>query len=160
MQVSTARFGTVEVDNNKVLHFADGLPGLEEHKQFVILQVSDSYPVVWMQSTGDPAICLPVIDSFLAVPEYTFNIGDEDVSELGITCSEDLHILSVLVIPENLEAMTVNLAAPIVINMESGQAKQVLLSGSEYGVRHPVFSEICRIVKEEVSNAGSVKEDK
>ena len=159
MQIPTARFGTVEVDGSKVLCFADGLPGLDEYKEFVILQVSESYPVVWMQSTVAPEVCLPVVDSFLAVPDYTFNIDDEDISELGINSSEDLHILSVLVIPENLEGMTINLAAPIVINMDSGKAKQVLLSGAEYGVRHPVFAEICRIIKGEVSDAGSVKED-
>lgn len=159
MQIPTARFGTVEVADSKVLCFAEGLPGLEKYKQYVILQVSESYPVVWMQSTEDADICLPVIDSFLAVPEYTFNIDDEDVSELGVTRTEDLHILSVLVIPENLEGMTINLAAPIIINMESGQAKQILLSGAEYGVRHPIFAEICRIIKEEVSDAGSVKEN-
>jgi len=159
MQIPTARFGTVEVDENKVLSFTDGLPGLEEYKQFVILQFDESYPVVWMQSVDDPDICLPVIDSFLAVPEYAFNIDDEDIDELGITKTEDLHILSVLVIPENVEGMTINLAAPIVVNIDSGHAKQVLLSGTEYGVRHPVFEGICRILKEEGSNAGSVKED-
>ena len=160
MQIPTARFGTVEVTDSKVLCFSDGLPGLDEYKQFVILQVSESYPVVWMQSVENPEICLPVIDSFLAVPDYTFNIDDEDISDLGISSSEELHILSVLVIPENLEGMTINLAAPIVINMDSGKAKQVLLGGAEYAVRHPVFAEICRIIKGEVSDAGSVKEDK
>ena len=149
MQISTARFGTVEVEGSKVLSFADGLPGLEEYKLFVILQVGESYPVVWMQSVDDPDICLPVIDSFLAVPEYAFNIDDEDANELGLTKTEDLHVLSVLVIPENLEGMTINLAAPIIINMDSGKAKQVLLGGAEYGVRHPVFADVCRILKEE-----------
>lgn len=160
MQISTVRFGTIEVDDSKVLAFKDGLPGLEDYTEFVILQVSESYPVVWMQSTQDEAICLPVIDSFLAVPEYTFNIGDDDVSELKLSGPENLLVLSVVVIPEELEGMTMNLAAPIIINMESGQAKQIILNGGEYNVRYPVFSEVCRLIKEDNANAGSVKEDK
>lgn len=159
MQISTTRFGTVEVDETKLVLFSDGLPGLEEYKNFVILQVEESYPIVWMQSTENEAVCLPVIDSFLAVPDYTFNIDDADIAEIKAGGPEDLHVLSVLVIPEELEGMTMNLAAPIIVNIESGQAKQILLSGGEYNVRYPVFADVCRLIKEGVTDAGSVKED-
>lgn len=158
MQISTARFGVVEVDINKVISFKDGLPGLEEYRQFVILQVEESYPIVWMQAIEDQAVCLPVMDSFMTVPEYTFNISDEDVTELELDGPENLHVLSVLVIPENLEGVTMNMAAPIIINMETGQAKQIILNGGEYNVRYPVFNEICRLIKEGEADAGSVKE--
>lgn len=160
MQISTVRFGTIEVDDNKIIAFKDGLPGLEEYEDFVILQVSESYPVVWMQSTQEETVCLPVIDSFLAVPEYNFNISDEDVDELKLEGPENLLVLSVVVIPEEIEGMTMNLAAPIIINMETGQAKQIILNGGEYNVRYPVFSEVCRLIKEDNANASSVKEDK
>lgn len=160
MQIPTIRFGTVDIDEKKTVLFNDGLPGLDEYKQFVIIQAAESYPIVWMQSTEDPGICLPVIDSFLAVPEYTFNIADTDVDGLGVDGPEDLHVLSVVVIPDNIEGMTINLAAPIIINLETGQAKQILLSGGDYNVRYPVFNEIYRLIKEENADAGSVKEDK
>lgn len=160
MQISTVRFGTVEIDENKILFFHGGLPGLEEYKEFVILQISESYPVVWMQSTEEGSVCLPVIDSFLAVPDYTFNISDGDVTELELSGPENLLVLSVVVIPEEIEGMTTNLAAPIIINMESGHAKQIILNGGEYNVRYPIFHEICRLIKEENADAGSVKEDK
>ena len=158
MQISTIRFGSVEIDESKLIFFSDGLPGLEEYTQFVILQMAENYPIFWMQSIENPAICLPVIDSFLAVPEYTFNISDEDVTELEVSGPAELYFLSILVIPEEMEGMTINLAAPIIINIESGQAKQILLNGGEYSVRHPVFKEICRLIKEEVVDASSVKE--
>jgi flagellar assembly factor FliW len=159
MQISTVRFGTIEVDDKKLITFKDGLPGLEEYQNFVILQLSESYPVVWMQSTQEGNICLPVLDSFLALPEYTFNIGDEDVEELRLDGPENLLVLSVCVIPEEIEGMTMNLAAPIIINMTTGQAKQIILSGGEYNVRYPAFGEVCRLIKEGDANVGSVKED-
>lgn len=160
MQISTIRFGTVEIDAEKILSFAEGLPGLEEYREFIILQLSESYPVVWMQSTQDAAVCLPVIDSFLAAPDYTFNLSDEDVADLELTGPEDLHVLSVVVIPEEMEGMTMNLAAPIIVNMKSRMARQVILSGGEYNVRYPVFNDICRLIREEKSDAGIVTEDK
>ncbi|MCL1828370.1 MAG: flagellar assembly protein FliW [Oscillospiraceae bacterium] len=158
MEISTLRFGDIEVDENKLIYFRDGLPGLEEYKHFAILQFSESYPVNWIQSIDDGAVCLPVIDSFLAVPEYTFHISDEDVTELEVNSPEDLYVLSVVVIPEELEGMTMNQAAPIIINTETGQAKQIILNGGEYNVRYPVFKEICRLIKEGEADAGSVKE--
>lgn len=160
MQLSTSRFGDIEINDEKILRFDEGLPGLEEYKQYVVLQINESYPIIWMQSTENQNVCLPVIDSFLAVPEYAFNISDEDASELALTGPENLHVLSVLVITENLEGMTMNLAAPIIINIETGRAKQIILNGGEYNVRYPVFNEICRLVKEENADAGSVTEDK
>ena len=159
MQITTLRFGDVEIDESKTVVFKDGLPGLEEYSRFVLMQVEDSYPVVWLQSTEAAEICLPVVDSFSVNPEYSFNLDDEDVAELDIKSPEDLHVLSVLVIPENLEGMTMNLAAPIVMNIETGSAKQILLGGGEYSVRHPVFNEICRLIREEAADAGSVKEN-
>jgi flagellar assembly factor FliW len=159
MQISTVRFGTIEIDEKKILTFDEGLPGLEEYKQYVILQVGESYPVVWMQSTTELSVCLPVIDSFLAVPDYTFNINDEDAKELKLQSPDNLLVLSVVVIPEEIEGMTMNLAAPIIINMETGRAKQIILNGGEYNVRYPMFNEVCRLIKEDNANAGSVKED-
>jgi flagellar assembly factor FliW len=64
----------------------------------------------------------------------------------------------VLVIPENLEQMTVNMAAPIVVNTATGRSKQIILGGGDYSARVPVFKEICALVREEAADAGSVKE--
>lgn len=157
MTINTYRFGPVEIDEKKVINFSDGLPGLEEYTQFAILQFEGSYPIVWLQSIQEGNICLPVIDSFLVKPEYSFDISDDDVKQLELTGPEDLKIISVLVIPESIEQMTINLAAPIVINTRNGKARQVILSNGDYNVRVPIFQEIMRLIKEDDANAGSVK---
>jgi len=160
MQIDTIRFGQVDIDESKIIHFYEGLPGLEEYTKFAILKFEESNPIFWLQSVQDQEVCLPVIDSFLTVPDYTFDLSDEDVKELMLEGPEDLHIISILVIPSNIEQMTANLAAPVIINTRLGKAKQIILSGGEYNVRFPIFSEICRLIKEEEANAGTVKEDK
>lgn len=159
MLFETLRFGTVEIDEKKFLLFQEGIPGLEEHKKFAILQFDESYPIVWLQSLEDGNICMPVIDSFLAIPDYAFNLDDGDVRELEIGGPEDLQVLSVLVIPENIEQMTMNLVAPIIINLRTGKAKQIILNGEDYNVRFPVFQEICRLLKEGDADAGAVEKD-
>jgi flagellar assembly factor FliW len=49
--------------------------------------------------------------------------------------------------------MTANLAAPIIINTITGKAKQIVLSGSDYNVRTPIFPEICKVIAGEEGDA-------
>ena len=149
MQVNTLRFGMVDVDPEKIISFADGIPGLEQYKKYALLQFEESYPIVWLQSMEDTGISLPVLDTFSVLPEYVFDIEDKDVEELALNNPEELHVISVLVIPEDIKGMTVNLVAPIIINTLTGQARQILLEGSEYNVRAPVFKQICKLIARE-----------
>ena len=158
MQIDTLRFGMVEVDEKKLLDFSGGIPGLEQYRKYALLQFEDSYPIVWLQSMEDSGICLPVMDTFAVLPDYVFDIDDSDVKELELASPDELHVVSVVVIPEDIQGMTVNLAAPIIINTITGSAKQIVLSGSEYNVRAPVFQHICNLVAREegADDAGTV----
>ena len=158
MQVNTVRFGLIDVDESKLVTFDDGIPGLDEYKKYAILQFEDSYPIIWLQSVDEGGICLPVLDTFVVIKDYVFDIDDSDVKELQLKEPEDLHVVSVLVIPDEIKGMTANLAAPIIINTELGKAKQIVLSGSNYNVRTPIFSEISKLFAREEgdSDAGTV----
>jgi flagellar assembly factor FliW len=101
-----------------------------------------------------------VVDTFSVAPGYAFDMSDEDASELSISGPEDFQVLTVIVIPDNIEAMTANLAAPIVVNTTTGRSKQVILGGGQYSARVPIFTEICALVREEAADAGSVAEVK
>ena len=160
MLIETVRFGSVEIDESKLISFSKGIPGLEEYHTFALLQFEESYPIIWLQSVDEGGVCLPVLDTFAVLTGYVFDIDDEDVKELELNGPEDLHVVSVLVIPDELQQMTANLAAPIIINTVTGQAKQIMLNGSDYNVRYPVFSDICKtIISEEGgADAGSFTE--
>ena len=146
MQIETLRFGSVEIDEAKLITFDDGIPGLEEYRSYALLQFEESYPIIWLQSIDEGGVCLPVLDTYAVLTGYVFDIDDEDVGLLKLNGPEDLHVVSVLVIPEEIQRMTVNLAAPIIINTVTGKAKQILLSGSDYNVRAPVFQDICKVI--------------
>ena len=160
MQIDTIRFGHVEIDENKLIRFENGIPGLEEYHSYALLQFDESYPIMWLQSVEDKGVCLPVLDTFAVIPGYVFDIDDADVKELRLNGPEDLYVASVLVIPDDIQRMTVNLAAPIIINTVTGKAKQIMLSGSDYNVRAPVFPDICKVFVEgeDGADAGSIKE--
>ena len=153
MRIETLRFGSVDIDETKLITFDDGVPGLEEHKRYALLQFEESYPIIWLQSVDEGGVCLPVLDTFAVLTGYVFDIDDEDVRILELNGPEDLHIISVLVIPDDIQRMTVNLAAPIVVNTVTGKARQIMLSGSEYNVRVPIFQDICKVIVREGGDA-------
>ena len=153
MQINTVRFGQIEVDESKLISFEEGIPGLEEYKRYALLQFEDSYPIIWLQSVDEGGICLPVLDTFVVINDYVFDIEDSDVKELELKGPEDLHVVSVLVIPDEIKGMTANLAAPIIINTVLGKAKQIVLSGSTYNVRTPIFPEISKMFSSEEGDA-------
>ncbi|MCL2151616.1 MAG: flagellar assembly protein FliW [Oscillospiraceae bacterium] len=153
MRIDTIRFGMVDIDENKQIVFDCGMPGLEERHKYALLQFEASYPIIWLQSVDDGSVCLPVLDTFAVLAGYVFDIDDLDVTELGLERPDELHVVSVLVIPDDIQRMTVNLAAPIIINTTTGKAKQIVLSGGEYNVRTPVFTDICKLVMREEGRA-------
>ncbi|NLA87641.1 MAG: flagellar assembly protein FliW [Clostridiales bacterium] len=138
MLIPTAHFGEVEIDEKKILTFEKGLPGLEEDKRYALLSNEDSRPVSWLQSLDNREISLPVMDPFLVCPDYSFDISQNDVEALSIEEIKDVYVLSILVIPKNVNAMTINLSAPIIINVRNSKGCQIVLDDRKYRVRVPV----------------------
>ncbi|MDR0446468.1 MAG: flagellar assembly protein FliW [Oscillospiraceae bacterium] len=159
MLLDTARFGQIEIDGDKMLNFRAGVPGLEEYHIFAVLRFEESHPIMWLQSSEEPRMSLPVLDPFLIKPDYAFDISDEDARELELTSADEVQVLSVLVIPERLEDMTVNFAAPIVINTRTGASKQLILGGDAHSARVPVFLDIARFLRGGSTDADSVEKD-
>lgn len=148
MKIQTAHFGEIEYDDKKIVSFEKGLPGLEEDTQFALLTHENSAPICWMQSLNRPQVALPVLNPFLICPTYEFCIADSDISELGIGDVQDVCILNVLVIPRgNSEQMTINLAAPVIINMKNCQGRQIFLEDKKYGTRMLVSEMIAQLSK-------------
>lgn len=138
MIIQTAHFGEVEIDDKKILTFENGLPGLEGDKRYALLSNEDSRPVSWLQSLNHREISLPVMDPFLICPDYSFDISQDDINILNIDQIRDIYILCILVIPQNTDAMTINLSAPIIINVQNSKGCQIILDDRKYRVRVPV----------------------
>lgn len=138
MIIQTAHFGEVEIDEGNILLFEQGLPGLEEDRRYALLSSEESRPVSWLQSLDHPEISLPVMDPFLVCPDYSFDISNEDIHDLDIKEVKDVYVLNILVIPGSVSAMTINLSAPVIINVRNNQGRQIILDDRKYRVRVPV----------------------
>ena len=142
LKVNTSRFGEIEVDENNVVHFANGIPAFEGENEFVILPYDQESPYYFMQSLKSPDLAFLLTIPFLFFPDYTFEIDDETIKELEIKNQENVVYYSMITIPNgSIRYMTANLLAPVVLNTDNMRAKQVVLEKSNYTTKHRLFPE-------------------
>ena len=141
-KVNTLRFGEIEIDEEKIVHFEDGIPAFEEEHEFVIIPYDDESPYVFLQSLATPDLAFLMTMPFVFFPEYEFELDDESQAKLGIEKQEEMLIYSLLTIPGGkVSDMTANLMAPVVINTTNMQARQIVLDKSRYTTKHRLFPE-------------------
>ena len=146
MKFETTRFGTLEIEDNLIIEFPDGLYGFEKETRFTLLPFNPNVdsPMEWMQSLLSPHLAFVITDPNLYVPDYKIKLLDEDKRKVQIQ-AEDLFLTRCIVtIPENYTEMTANLIAPVVINSKKGVGKQFVLTSMEYDTRHYLLPEEMR----------------
>lgn len=147
---NTIRFGEIEEADDKIVHFAQGLPAFEEEHEFVIIPYDETSPYVFLQSVKTPELAFLMTMPFVFFPDYEFSLEDNVTGALGIKSQEDMLIYSLLTIPNNdIRKMTANLLAPVVINKNTMQAKQVVLEKTKYTTKHRLFPEAAASTKED-----------
>ena len=144
MIIKTERFGDVEYTQEEILFFPRGIPAFED-KQKWILAGSDDSAIRWLQSLDDGNLALPVTSPDAVQSDYNARIPEDELKLVGSVNPSDLALLIVVSIPESAPwDMTANLRAPILINIKTRKAVQVIALNEEYPVRHVVFSEEVR----------------
>lgn len=141
-KVNTLRFGEIEVEEDKIVHFEHGIPAFDEEHEFLIIPYDEESPYVFLQSLNTPDLAFLMTMPFVFFPDYEFEIDDETQARLGITKQEDMLVYTLLTIPGGrVQDMTANLMAPVLINTQNMQAIQLVLDKSRYTTKHRLFPE-------------------
>lgn len=138
MLIHTVNFGELEVPEDKVITFKEGLPGFPQLRRFAVLELEELKPFQYLQALDDPPISLFIINPFLVDPTYEFRLTDSDMEDVNSLNSAELAVFAVATIPEDPSSATINLMAPVVINEKARCGKQVILHESKYSVKHPL----------------------
>jgi flagellar assembly factor FliW len=139
-KINTVRFGEIEEEEGKIVHFEQGLPAFEEEKEFIIIPYDAESPYVFLQSAKTPDLAFLMTIPFMFFSDYEFSIDDSVIKCLAIDKQEELLIYTLLTLPNrDIRQMTANLLAPVVINTKNMQAKQVILEKSAYMTKHKLF---------------------
>ena len=142
IKVKTTRFNEIEVDEKDVIELPAGLVGFPELKKYVLLDHDKDSPFKWLQSLTDGAVAFVLINPLLFKPEYTVEVNEAEVSDLGLENEEDAVISVIITMPSDPQKMTANLKAPLVFNLKNRKGRQVILNNSEYTTRHNIMEEV------------------
>ena len=137
--------GLSDIADESIITFPEGLPGLDDCKRFVILEPEGIEPILLFQYVEDENLSLPVIPVKAVKEDYQLQISAGDRELLGFPDEPDIPetalCLAVLVLPSEGVAPNCNLFAPIVVNVATRQAKQVLQLDSDYPTAFPLPKE-------------------
>ena len=126
-RINTSRFGRIDVAAGDVLHFPSGLPGLEDCRTWALLADASNDALGWLQCTTRGDIALAVVSPRRFVPDYQVRIPRSELSPLALGDMRQAQV--VVVVGTNGTNLTLNLKAPIVINLETRTGRQVVASG-------------------------------
>ncbi len=145
MLLQTKHFGDVEISEQGILRFASGLPGFEQLKEFTLIDgVNEASPFKWLQCISEPQIAFAIANPFLIVKDYDFELREEAAEMLDIEKGEDIAVYVIVVVPEELERISMNLKAPLIINSRNRKGAQIILDTDKYTVRHYILDELRR----------------
>jgi flagellar assembly factor FliW len=125
IQVRSSRFGELEVPADRVLHFPQGLIGFPRARRFVILDHRPGSPFKWMLCLDQPDVAFAVVEPGRMVADYRAPL-ELAARTLGADPA-DVALFVIVTIPADPTAMTVNLMAPVVVDVRTRVSRQLVL---------------------------------
>src|SRR3989338_5346640 len=114
VKLFTSRFGEIDIEEDKLINFTQGLLGFPDVKRYIVLDHPNN----------------PDID-------------EHDLKGLNITEAEDCGIISIVTIPHGEpEKMTANLQGPVLVNLRTREGKQIVLESDKYPLRYSLIKDI------------------
>lgn len=141
MKADTRLFGAIEIEDGKIIEIEQGIIGFPDLKHFTLIYDSDreqKSAIHWLQSMDDGDIAMPVIVPGELIPDYQPTVNEELLKGLGDLTPENTYILVTVRVPENIEDISVNLKAPIIVNTDSNKGSQVIVE-DDFEVRHKIY---------------------
>jgi len=151
MKLKTRVFGDINIEDEKIINFEKGIIGFPDLKKFTLIhdeEKQEKASIIWMQSLDEPAFAMPVMDPLLIKENYNPSVEEEFLKALGNLEPENTLVLVTVTVPNNIEQISVNLKAPIIINAEERKAVQVIVEDED------VKYEIYKILQEQKEKAG------
>lgn len=129
MRVNTTRFGRLEIEADDVLLFPNGVLGLEDCRHWVILADAENESLGWLQSISRAEVALAVVSPRRFVPDYQLRVAKSEMSTLELDQLNQAQVL--LIVGKNQYGVTLNLKAPVVINVDRRLGRQVIANGEQ-----------------------------
>jgi flagellar assembly factor FliW len=141
--IKTRCFGEVEISDDKIVEFPEGILGFEELKRYTLIydvkENGEKAKIAWLQAVDEPELALPVINPFEVKKDYDPVINETLMKDLGDVNSENAVVLLVVTVPSDITKTTANLKAPIIINSDIRVGAQLIAENRNYVVKYPII---------------------
>jgi len=144
MLVETTRFGSVEVRQEDIIKFPEGMLGFSKIHEYILVERSDDSLILWLQALKKPSVAFPLLEPEIFEVNYGIELQEEDRKILALDEVKHAKVFAIITIPGDPSKMTANLKAPLVINVKKRSARQVILHNVDYPIRKSVFADIQR----------------
>ncbi len=115
--------------HEKIIHFPSGLPGFPADREFLMAQQPEERPFAWMQSINDPELTFAVVDAYSWIKDFTLEVDDAVLEEMGSMDPMDYAVYFILRIEKKDNRTTLHAKpnAPVLVNVRNRQARQVVV---------------------------------
>jgi flagellar assembly factor FliW len=135
VHVNSSKLGELDIDEDTVITFPNGLLGFLDARRFALIASHDSELYFWLQSIDDPSLAFLTASPWPFFPDYEPMLTDDDREALQLEDPNDATVLCLLTVDRASEDITVNLLGPLVINTATRSGRQVVLVDSTYPTR-------------------------
>lgn len=137
--IQTTRFGKIEIEEDKIIHFPQGLLGFPMQKHYILFEHKPHSPFFWLQSVDRPDLAFVLTNPFLVEKDYLKDVMEAEESLFQAVSGGQVSIFVLVTIPPGkVKDMTVNLIGPLVIEVDNRLGRQIVLPNSGYSHQHPL----------------------
>ena len=138
MKIETRDFGPLDISEDQVINFPNGLYAFDDAKHFALIAPKENQYPMWLQCIDSLRPCFIVFDPELFCQGYRVELSGSERSMLKIKDNSTVRVLFIANVPEDFRETTVNMKSPIVINEDEKTAMQIILS-ENYPYRQPIY---------------------
>lgn len=136
--LQSALFGQLEITNDDLIDFSDGLLGFPECHSWALLPGTKP-GVTWLQSADHSALVFLLVDPFVFFEGYTAELSEGELRRLSARDATTIAVFAIVTLPIPGDTQcSANLQGPLVVNISERKGMQVVLGEGSFGVREPV----------------------
>ena len=139
MIVQSTRFGELDIPEEQILDFPQGVLGFPAEKQFALMEYKPDSPFYILQSLADADLTFLMINPFAFFNDYEFAMDDALMAEIGVTADNPPTVFNIATVKDKIETMTINLAGPVLVNLRDRKAAQLVIEKTVFPTKYPLF---------------------
>jgi flagellar assembly factor FliW len=135
--MKTPHLGEISWDAESELFLPSGLPGFENERHMIPVEIPAHRPLIFLQSTERSGVCFVSMPVMTICPDFKLQLTDDERESLQFQETEEPEIGAdviclALLFPSG-RTVEANLDAPVVINLHNSRCLQAVSPGAARG---------------------------